>query len=310
LNGYLYNSNNNNNYCNSYVWFQYGPTTSYGSETTHVSQNYSGAFSQNITVYNSNYSGYHFRAVAQTCNAGTIYGQDTTFNGTSTTGNLTANKTVRNLSNGSGFASSTSAVPGDTLMFMITLQATGGQDVQNVVVRDYLPANLTYNNQLVVACTTNNSNYNNCNGNNYNYTGNISSGVYLNTIYSGQTVTLTYQVQVAGASNFAYGSTTLNNNVSVTSSNASNPTSNASVVVTRTAVYGASTVSTGLTNNFWVDSFFLPLLLTLIGLWMWKSGIFFGIEKWLDNKKKIRRGYKTEKELANRIATIQKTEKA
>ena len=37
--------------------------------------------------------------------------------------------------------------------------------------------------------------------------------------------------------------------------------------------------------------------------------MFFGIEKWLDNKKKIRRGYKAEKELSTRIANIQKVGK-
>ncbi|MCX6721228.1 MAG: hypothetical protein NT026_01345 [Candidatus Staskawiczbacteria bacterium] len=225
---------------------------------------------------------------------------------------LTINKTGRNLTTGTGFTTSTSASPSDMLMFMITLQNTGSQDVQNVVVRDTLPANLIYNNQLVVACTTNNSNYSNCNGNNYNnYTGNISNGVNLNTIYAGQTVTITYQVQVASAGNFAYGTTTLTNNVSVTSSNSGyNPASNASVIVNRTAVYGASTVNTGLTNNFWVDSFFLPLMLTLLGIWMWRTGMFFGIEKWISNKKKSKNAYNAEKELQNRIASIQNLEKA
>ncbi len=219
-------------------------------------------------------------------------------------------KTVRNLSNGSGFSSSTYANPSDTLMFLITLQAVGNQDVQNVFVRDILPANLIYNNQLVVACTnTNNYNYNNncSNSNYYNYSGNITSGINLNTIYAGQTITISYQAQVASLQNFAYGTTTLNNSVSVSSSNSTyNPVSNASVVVTRAAVLGASTVSTGLTNNFWVDSFILPLLVALIGIWMWRSGMFFGIEKWLDNKRKNRRGYKAEKELSHRIDRIQK----
>ena len=224
-------------------------------------------------------------------------------------GTLTAVKTVRNLTNSSGFSNSTYAAPGDMLMFMITLQATN-QDVQNVFVRDTLPANLIYSNQLVVACVGGTGGYNNCNNNNYNYSGSIVSGVNLNTIYAGQSVTITYQAQVAPAQNFAYGTTTLNNSVSVTSSNTGYaPASNASVIVTRSTVLGASTVSTGLTNNFWVDSFFLPLLLTLIGLWMWRSGIFFGIEKWLDGKKKIRRGYKAERELSRRITSIQKLER-
>jgi len=220
---------------------------------------------------------------------------------------LTVNKTVRDLTTGGSFSNSTYANPSDILMFMITLQANGNQDVQNVFVRDTLPVNLIYNNQLVVACTGGNNGYNsNCNNNNYNYSGGIVSGINLNTISAGQTVTITYQVQVAGVANFSYGTTTLNNNVSVTSSASGNSNASASVVVTRSTVLGASTVSTGLTNNFWTDSFFLPLLITLIGLLMWRSGMFFGIEKWLDNKKKVRRGYKAEKEFSNRVAKIQK----
>jgi hypothetical protein len=313
LNGYLYTDNGNSGSCNTYVWFQYGTSTYYGSETVHLSQNYSGTFTQNIITNVNSGNVYHFRAVAQGCSGNIIYGQDmTVFNNNNTGGTLTLSKTVKNLTNGASFSTSTYASPSDTLLFLITVQATGNQDIQNVVVRDYLPANLIYNNQLTVACSTNNSsytNYNNCGTGNYNYTGNISSGVFLNTVYAGQTVTISYQAQVAAAGNFSYGSTTLNNNVSVTSSTGTNPTASASVVVTRSAVYGASSISTGLTNNFWVDSFLLPLLVVLIGLWMWKSGMFFMVEKWLDNQKKKSRGYKANKELSARITAIQKVER-
>ena len=192
-----------------------------------------------------------------------------------TNGNLTLTKAVRNLTSGSGFSTSTYANPSDTLMFMITVQANGNQDIQNVFVRDILPANLIYGNQLVVARSNNAYN---------NYSGDIISGINLNTIPAGQTVTITYQAQVAGAQNFSYGTTTLNNLASVTSS-AQNLTATASAIVTRASVLGASTVSTGLTNNFWIDSFILPLIITLIAIWMWKSGMFFGIEKWLIEKK-------------------------
>jgi len=216
---------------------------------------------------------------------------------TYTNASLNMTKTVRDLTMGTAFSSSTYANPSDMLMYMITLQASGNQDVQNVVVRDTLPNNLIYNNHLVVA--RNNNSYN-------NYSGDIVYGLNLNTIPSGQAVTVTYQAQVASALNFPYGTTTLNNLVSATASNASVPTSTASAIITKSTVLGASTVSTGLTNNFWVDSFFLPLLIALIGIWMLRSGVFFGIEKWFDNRKKIRRGYKAEKELSSRIETIKK----
>ena len=213
-----------------------------------------------------------------------------------TNSTLTVIKTVKDLTTNTSFASSTYANPSDMVMFMITLQA-GGSDAQNVFVRDTLPVNLIYNNQLVVARTNNNYN---------NYSGDIISGLNLSTISAGQTVTITYQAQVAQSGNFVFGTTTLNNLVNTTSSNVGYiPTASASVIVTKATVLGASTVSTGLTNNFWVDSFFLPLLLTLIGIWMWRTGMFFGIEKWLDGKRKVSRGHRAEKELSARIANIQ-----
>ena len=277
LNGYLYNNSNNNYSCNDYVWFQWGNTSSYGYETVHQQQNYTGTFSQNIVLntYNFNNNSYHFRAAAQDCQGNTVYGQDMVIYNNNVGGNLVVSKTVRNLTTGSNWANSTYASPLDTVMFMITLQATSNQDVQNVFVRDNLPVNLVYKNQLVVSWSNNYNNYNNSN----NYSGDIMSGINLNTIPAGQTVVITYQAQVAGAQNFSYGTTTLTNNVTVSSSQSGyTPTSNASVIVNRTGVYGASTISTGLTNNFWVDSFFLPLLIALFGIWIWKSGLFFGIE--------------------------------
>jgi hypothetical protein len=187
---------------------------------------------------------------------------------------------------------------------MITLQISGNQSAQNVYVRDIIPANLIYNNQLVVACT---GGYN-CN--NYNNYSNITSGINLGTIYNGQTVTITYQAQVASIDNFSYGTTTLNNVVNTTASNVGYiPTASASVIVARAGVLGASTISTGLTNNFWIDSFFLPLVITLIVIWMWRAGMFFWLEKWLEGKRKIRRTYKSEKELSAKIASIKKSGK-
>lgn len=314
LNGYLYFYNSYQQpYCSNYVWFEYGPTISYGNETTHQVQNYSGLFSQNVNLYTAygsyyNSANYHFRAVAQLCNGNKVYGNDNVFySGTQpTSGYLTINTTVKNQTSGNAnFSNSIYANPSDTLLFLITIQATGNQDVQNVFLRDSLPANLIYKNQLIVSCSGSYTGSGSCYSGNYGYTDNITSGINLGTVYRGQTVTVSYQAQVAPAQNFSYGTSTLSNNVSATSSGSGyNPVTNASVFVTRTAVYGASTVSTGLTNNFWVDSFFLPLLVTLVGIWMWRAGFFFWIEKWIDNRKKIRRTYKSEKELNSKIAAI------
>jgi fimbrial isopeptide formation D2 family protein len=247
---------------------------------------------------NSSNTTYHFRAVGRNSTGNTVYGQNMTFTPGSTTASLNVSKTVRNLSSGSaGFSTTTYANPLDVVMFMITIQSNNNQDLSNVNVRDTLPANLIYKGNVIVS-------------GNSNYSGDITSGMNFGTISSNQTITITYQAQVAAATNFSYGTTTLTNNVSLTCSNLTNtPTSNASVIVTRATVYGASTVSTGLTNNFWTDSFLLPLMIALGGLWMIKSGMFFGLEKWVYNKRKNSKTFRTEKELDSRIAKIRELEK-
>lgn len=178
---------------------------------------------------------------------------------------------------------------------MITLQAQN-QDVNNVVVRDTVPTGLTYSNQLVIARS---------NGSSGNYSGDIITGLNLNTISAGQTVTITYQAQLLGSTGFTFGTTTLNDPTYTTSSATGyNPTASASVIVTKAGVLGASTISTGLTNNVLYDSFIIPLIITLIGLLMWRSGAFLGVEKWFDKRNKNHREYKSQRELLKRIQKL------
>jgi len=293
LNGYLYNNNTN---CNADVWFEYGTTSNYGYQTNRQTKSFTTNFSQNVNLY-GNYANYHFRAVAQDCQSNTVYGQDLSFFVNAGQGALSVSKTARNLTSGSGWSNIIYANPADTLMFMITLRAPASQNVSNATVRDYFPNNLTYKDQLIVS------------GAGSNYSGDINSGINIGSINSGQTVAITYQAQVAPAQNFSYGTTTLNNNVSVTSSGSGYaPSSSASIIVTRSAVYGATTIPTGFTNNFWLDSFILPLTAVLIGVWLWRAGLFFGVEKWLTGKNKTWRAYNSERQLNKRISAIQKSE--
>ena len=294
LNGNVYGSNS----FSGNVWFQWGTSTSYGNETSHQSFYNLGNFNQIINLNYGSNTTYHYRAVAQAFNGNIVYGQNMTFTTGSTTGSLNISKTARNLSSGSsGFSTTVYANPSDVIMFMITIQPNSNQEISNIYVRDTLPANLIYKGNLVVS------------GSN-NYSGDINYGMNFGTITGNQIITITYQTQVAGAANFAYGTTTLNNSVSVTGSNLiNNPTSNASVVVSRTAIQGISTISTGLTNNFWTDSFLLPLLIALVGMWMLKTGMFGGIEKWIDAFKQKGKNYKAEKELNSKISQIRELEK-
>jgi hypothetical protein len=74
LNGYL-NDLGDDTYSN--VWFEYGRTTSYGSETSRGYKSSTGNFSADISNLTQGVT-YHFRAVGQN-RAGTTYGSDYTF---------------------------------------------------------------------------------------------------------------------------------------------------------------------------------------------------------------------------------------
>ena len=225
----------------------------------------------------------------QTCQNGACQNQNINYS------NLIVDVTAKNLTTGLGWYGNIAASPSDMLMFMITLQAQGNQNTNNVFVRDILPYGLIYKNNLIVSGSS-------------NYSGDITTGIGIGTISAGQTVTITYQAQVAPAGNFSYGTSTLTDNVSVTASGATPNVSNATVTITRSAIYGATTISTGLTNNLLFDSFFLPLMIALLGLWLFRSGIF-GFEKWASTKKMAVIGYKAQKQLSARIAKIKEKEK-
>jgi hypothetical protein len=282
LNGYL-SGNGNNNYYNTYVWFQYGTDTNYNNTTAQQSLNYAGAFSQVVPTINYN-STIHFRAVAQG-SFGTVYGQDMTFYSSGSgsyynygNGTLNFSKQAINLTSGNlSWQNSISANPGDILSFAITMQPSG-HDIHNVIVRESLPQNLIYLGNLTINTSS-------------NYNGNISSGVNIGTIYANQPTVISYQARVADAINFSYGANVLANSATVTSNEMGTQTASASIIVTKSAVYGQSdeyiapsTISTGQTNYFLTDSFFLPLLLIFFMSWLYFTGRIYKFSDWLKAK--------------------------
>jgi len=69
----------------------------------------------------------------------------------------------------------------------------------------------------------------------------------------------------------------------------------------------ATLVSTGLTNNFFLDSFFLPLVMTLIIIWLFKSHIL-SWEEWLDERKRKYLEYRSKKLLQFKITKLKARE--
>ncbi len=166
---------------------------------------------------------------------------------------------VRNLSSGNlNWSNSIAASPSDVIQFQVTVLNNSGQNISNATVRNVLPANLIDYNNLTLDGIAN--------------SGNIINGLLIGNLSIGQTRTIAYQTRVAGLQNFSFGTTTLTDNVYLantdTSFNYSN--ANASIIVTRGNVLGATDVSTGLTNNPLIDSFFLPLVILIAGIWLFR----------------------------------------
>ena len=72
-------------------------------------------------------------------------------------------------------------------------------------------------------------------------------------------------------------------------------------------VLGATTVSTGLTNNFLIDSFFLPLIIALAVIWLFRSGILSFTAR-IDSYRVKHKDYTANKELKSKVAKIKEKE--
>lgn len=270
LNG-IFSSKNNSV---TSVWFQYGFSSNYGNETTHQAMTgSSGSFTQSLSSLFLNAT-YHYRAVAQDSAGNKFYGQNMTFQTQmNVLGNgLTVSKKVINLTSGNlGWSESINAKPSDILSFSITLQTD--TDLTNVVVKDILPSNFIYNNNLLINASR-------------NYSENLLNGINIGSIKAGEVAIISYQAKVAIPAN-NFGTTTLNVGTIVDTDQTNEVTDSTVILVNNSQVSGVSTVSptdlsTGQTNNLFVDSFFFPMLLITFGAWFYFSGRVYSFADWLN----------------------------
>jgi len=283
LNGYI----SGNSFWNNgtvHVWFQWGQTTYYGSESVHQLMTSSNYFNQNIIGLNPNTT-YHFRAVAQNPNGTLVYGQDLTFVTLQSTvvyngSNLfTVSKTCKDVTQGNQNWVSTinSVSPSDSLTFMVTIRSNTNQTVHNVLVKDNLPVALTLMNNLTI--------------DNIADSRNITAGINIGDLGPYQTKTLIYSTQVAPSESFSFGPTTVSNTVTVSSTGTGNNSATSGVIINifKSGVLGATTVNTGLLDGglFWGSLFIPVLVLGLIG--------------WI-----IYRNYAEKREIVKKLAQIRK----
>jgi uncharacterized repeat protein (TIGR01451 family) len=271
----------------STVWFEYGKDQNFNNKTSEYTL-YSPNF-YCINVSNLDYcSTYYYRAAARN-STGVSYGETKSFSVPCQNSSLSVNKTVRNLTKNTAFSDSVYADPGDIVSFQIEITALNNT-ARNVAFSDYLPDRINFRTDSFKI-----------DGVNF---GNISlSLVRLGDLSAGQKKIITFDGQVAGSDSFSFGDTQLINSVSVSAvSDAKSDT--AKVIVRKAAVAGASIaptqVPTGLTNNILFDSFVIPLLISLLIVWLFKAKII-RFQEWLDFLNLSYKKYKSERTLRAKI---------
>ena len=138
---------------------------------------------------------------------------------------LSIDKQVRNITTGTLFADTVIAQPSEIVEFRVIITNTGNSDVTNVITRDQLPSNMTFNNGTLTV----NGGPASCDS---CYFGN---GINLLTLVPGATQTIVFRATLDGQNSFPVGQTTLINTGYVTGGNVAQISDTASVVINKSA---------------------------------------------------------------------------
>ena len=202
-------------------------------------------------------------------------------------GRIKVDKTVSNLSRGAGYFDSVNALPGDFVNFKIVIEAVS-DNVQELRLTDILPRGISNPRDIRIDGRTVNND--------------LANGLALDDLNNGDTVTVSFTATVAKASEFNYGQTTVTNTATARGKGTSD-SDTADVVVQRAEIEGITTVSTGFTDNPFVDSFVIPLSLSLLLIWTLKAKIL-AIEAWLDLRRIAFTKFQSQKKLGAKIAQL------
>lgn len=277
------------------VWFEYGPTTDYGTKTEAVSRG-AGEYTIDVAKLTPNTT-YHFRAGA----GGGAYGADRVFITQSTsfeTKTDVQNMTLRD----SVWYTRLRVQPGDFLKYRVTLRSTADIVLQDIMVNYRLPNNVVYQGNLMIK------------GQPYN--GDIVRGtINVGNLLPGDSKVITFEAQVGPSAGFTRGESVLTGAATAFNSSYSSEGS-CQIVVTGTGAAptatkaaltgsgstGATNVSTGIGGGL-LTSLLLPLLLAGFLVWFFRSRLL-GLEEWAQIKKERTENYRASKKLQRKIAEM------
>jgi len=272
------------------VWFEYGKTRNYGQSTNLQAHDGIGYFNEDVYDL-SPCTTYHFRALAKNNTKILSYGSDKTFK--TQCASFDVETSVKNLTReDEAWYTSLSAKSGDELLYRIKLSSTGDVLVQNVMLASDLPDNISYEGGLEIDNKASQYNL-------------VAGSINLGNLFPLQTKILTFQAKVGNESQLNFGMNNLIHSAVAYSSDFSD-TATCNVYVNRAGVAGAATIassptqlSTGIGNDI-LRSLFLPFVIALISIWIFKSK-FICFEKWAKEKRTKAEKYRVKRKLDRRV---------
>lgn len=275
------------------LWFQHGKTTSYGRTTQIQERDYIGKFFATVSGLSA-CTTYHYRAAAKNNTKKTAYGEDRTFTTKCPTYSLST--AIKNLTReDTTWYKSISADPGDELLFRTLVNSTSNLKIRDVKVKVNLPVGIIYMGELTV--------------NDKSYHEDITLlALDIGDITANQTKAITFKARVAKLENLSSGTNNLISTVLIYTPYLSK-TDNFIIKVKGLGTSGIpiahaagpTDVSTGVTGNIILDSLLLPLGISLLLVWIFRSKLV-GFDKWSSGKKKQTREYRSNRALKRKVA--------
>ncbi len=196
---------------------------------------------------------------------------------------LEIEKEGRNLSNGeTTWSKPFLASPGDVLEFKITVKTNAS--LENVMVRDVLPSKVSYLGNLKINGLTSSRDIS-------------SQAVNIGYLSPGETAVLTFSTRVNSADSFSMGETYLYNPaLAYTDKEKTAETTASLIVISKKQVAGVSSIPTGISHNFLINSLLFPLLASLVLLWLFSSPLI-GLDKLAKERQEKIMVYRSERKL-------------
>ncbi len=277
------------------LWFEHGKTTSYGRTTQIQERNYTGNFSATVSGLSA-CTTYHFRAAARNNTKKTGYGEDRTFTTKCPTFSLST--AIKNLTReDTVWYKSISADPGDELLFRTLVNSTSNLKIRDVKVKVNLALGIIYEGELIV--------------NDKSYYEDITlHALDIGDITANQTKAITFKARVAKLENLSPKTDNLISTILIYTPYISKTDNfiikikgleSSGVPIAHAA--GPTDVVTGVTGNIILDSLLLPLGISLLLVWIFRSKLV-GFDRWSVSRKKEIREYRANKQLKRKIAQV------